>query len=262
MINRRIFLGGVMSFAAPRAIAAKRAVETVDFGPAELDIHNPAPGQRLPVLLYIHGGAWQVGSRRDVGAKPEFFRALGFLFVSADYRLGPFHRPDRQAQDVVSAFGWVRANIAGHGGDPSRIIVMGHSAGCHLAALAALRGDLPGVAGLILNDIQMYDIDKYAEARGSLPRHFAYLFPQEKWTDLSPVTHLGKAPVPPVLIAWSKMPHSRDLSLDFASKLKGAGANVTVFDGLAYKHVGIDRKIGMENDAMSGAITKYLQQFR
>lgn len=241
-------------------MAAARDVRTIDYGPAKLDIHHLAPGKRMPVMLYFHGGAWQVGSRKDVDAKPAFFRDLGFLFVSADYRLGPFHKPDRQAADVAAAFRWVRENIAAHGGDPRRIFVMGHSAGCHLAALTALRGDLPGVAGLILNDIQMYDIGKYAMRRGGLPRHFAYLFPERNWAELSPVTYLGNAPVPPTLVAYSKMPLSRELSLDFAARLKAASAKVSIFDGRVYKHIGIDRMIGAEPGGISGAIAGFLKR--
>lgn len=260
MINRRAFLGATAGFAAPVAAVAKTAVMTVDYGPSRLDIHDPAPGRRLPVLLYIHGGAWQVGSRKDVDAKPAFFRDLGFLFVSADYRLGPFNKPDRQAADVAAAYRWVRKNIMAHGGDPRRIVVMGHSAGSHLVALTALRGDMPGVAGLVLNDIQMYDIAKYAALRGGLPRHFAYLFPERKWPELSPATFLGNSPIPPTLIAYSKMPLSGELSLEFAAKLKASGGSVSTFDGRAYKHIDIDRKIGTENGGISAAIAAFLQR--
>ena len=262
MTGRREFLLGVAALGATSAFPAARSVITADYGPSKLDIYDPALGKRLPVILYIHGGAWQVGSRKDVDAKPAFFRDLGFLFVSADYRLGPFHKPDRQAADVAAAYRWVRENIALHGGDPRRILVMGHSAGSHLVALTALRGDLPGVAGLILNDIQMYDIAKYAALRGGLPRHFAYLFPERKWPDLSPVSHLGSAPIPPTLIAYSKMPLSRELSLDFAATLKASGGNVSTFDGRAYKHIDIDRKIGTENGGISAAIAAFLQRYQ
>ena len=230
--------------------------------PRRLDIHSPAPGQSLPVLLYVHGGAWQTGSRSDVRAKPDFFRSLGFLFVSADYGLGPFHKPNRQARDVAAAFGWLRKNIAEYGGDPARIVVMGHSAGSHLAGLAALRGDMPGVAGLILNDIQMYDIAKFAALNGGhLPRHYGYLFGgAASWASLSPAAHLGEAQVPPVLIAWSNMRLSRVLSLDFAARLKAAGVRVSTFDGMSYKHREIDRRIGAETGGISAAIAEFLKR--
>jgi acetyl esterase/lipase len=261
LITRRAFLASI-PFAAVSGEAAD-AVTTVDYGPAQLDIHAPAPGRSLPVLLYIHGGAWQTGSRSNVNAKPGFFRALGFLFVSADYGLGPFHRPNRQARDVAGAFGWVREHIGEYGGDPGRIFVMGHSAGSHLTALAALRGDMPGAARLILNDIQMYDIAKFAALNGGhLPRHYGYLFGSgPAWAALSPAAHLGEAPVPPVLIAWSNMRLSRELSLDFAGRLTAAGVKVSTFDGMGYKHREIDRRIGAEAGGISGAVAGFLRRF-
>lgn len=184
--------------------------------------------------------------------------------MSADHRLGPFNKPDRQAQDVAAAYLWVRENIANYGGDASRIVVMGHSSGSHLTALAALRGDMPGVAGLILNDIQMYDIAKFAEMSGGhLPRHYGYLFGSgTRWADLSPVTHLGTAPVPPTLVSWSNMRLSRALSLDFVERLKAAGVRVSTFDGMAYRHREIDRRIGAEEGGMSAAIAAFLERQR
>lgn len=259
MVSRRIFIGGLLALSGRPAAASD--LLTFDYGPSQLDIHEPQPGKRLPVLLYIRGGAWQVGSRKDVRAKPRFFRSLGFLFVSADHRDGPFHKPDRQAADVAAAYRWVRDHIAAHGGDPARIIVMGHSSGSHLAALAALKGDMPGVAGLILNDIQMYDIARYAALRGGLPRHFAYLFAERKWAELSPVTYIGRAKVPPVLIAFSQMRLSRELSLEFASRLKAAGAQVSIFDGSAYSHLEIDRRIGAEQGGMTAAVAGFVNRY-
>lgn len=259
MLSRRFFIGGLLALSSRPAAAS--GLLTCDYGPSQLDVYDPQPGKRLPVLLYIRGGAWQVGSRKDVRAKPRFLRSLGFLFVSADHRDGPFHRPDRQAADVAAAYRWVLENCAEHGGDPARIFVMGHSSGSHLAALAALKGDMPGVAGLILNDIQMYDIAKYAVLRGGLPHHFAYLFPERKWTELSPVTYIGRTEIPPVLIAFSRMRLCRELSLDFASRLEAAGAIVSTFDGSAYSHMEIDRRIGAERGGMTEAVAGFLKRY-
>jgi acetyl esterase/lipase len=260
LITRRAFLAS-LPFAAA-SDAAPIGVASFDYGPAKLDVHGSSPGKKLPVLLYVHGGAWQTGSRRDVFAKPAFCRRLGFLLVSADYGLGPFHKPGHQARDLAAAFLWVRENIAAYGGDPSRVFVMGHSAGSHLTALAALRGDMPGAAGLILNDIQMYDIAKFAALNGGgLPLHYGYLFGSgPAWAALSPAAYLRRAKVPPTLIAWSSMRLSRELSQDFAERLKAAGVKVSTFDGMAYKHLEIDRRIGAEEGGMTKAVAAFLRR--
>lgn len=264
MPNRRNVLMGGVAFCLAAKSAGSSDTLTIDYGPAKLDIHNAAAGELRPVMFYIHGGAWQIGSRKNTHFKPGFFRDLGFLFVSIDHRLGPFHRPDRQASDVAAAYQWVLSNIAAHGGDPNRIIVMGHSSGSHLAALCALRGDMPGLAGLILNDIQLYDVEAFAiQNGGRLPTHYAYLFGSgAKWKVLSPASHIGKAPIPPVLIAYSSMPFSRDMSLDFAARLQNAQAEVRVFDGSAYRHKEIDEKIGGEQGGFSAEIAFFLMRFR
>ncbi len=261
MIHRRSFLAGAALALAPSGVAAaKPGVVTVDYGPAKLDIYPTNSKLPLPVLIYVHGGAWQVGRRSEVDAKPDFFRKFGYVFVSIDYRLGPIAKPDRQAGDVAAAYGWVRANIADHGGDPRRIVMLGHSAGSHLAALAALSGKLPGVHGLICNDIQMYDIGKFAALNGGhLPRHYGYLFGNgDRWNALSPAYYIGQHPVPPVLVCYSNMALSREVSLDFAERLRRSGVKVSTFDGSAYKHREINRQIGIDEGGISAAISRYL----
>lgn len=261
MIDRRVFLIATGAAMVPTAgQTAPPGVVTVDYGPAKLDIYPTNSKLPLPVLIYVHGGAWQFGRRSEVDAKPDFFRRLGYLFVSIDYRLGPITKPDRQAGDVAAAYGWVRDNIVGYGGDPRRIVMLGHSAGSHLAALAALSGKLPGLQGLICNDIQMYDISKFAALNGGhLPRHYGYLFGSgERWDALSPARYFGQYPMPPVLVCYSNMALSRELSLDFAERLRRSGVKVSTFDGSAYKHREINRQIGIDEGGISAAIAGYL----
>jgi acetyl esterase/lipase len=261
VIDRRTFLTGLAAaLAPPAALSAPRDLVTIDYGPAKLDIYPTQSSSQLPVMIYVHGGAWQIGRRTEVGAKPAFFRTLGYLFVSIDYRLAPFAKPDRQAGDVAAAYQWVRENIAAHGGDQTRIVMMGHSAGSHLAALAALSGKLPGLHGLICNDIQMYDIEKFAAMNGGhLPRHYGYLFGAgDRWDALSPANYIGQHPMPPVLVCHSNMALSAELSLDFAERLKSAGVRVLVFDGRQYRHKDINRRIGLATGGISAAVADYL----
>lgn len=265
MINRRKFLAvATMALAHPGTAATKSGLVSVDYGASKLDIYLYQANSPLPVLVYVHGGAWQTGRRSDVDAKPAFLGRLGFLFVSIDYRLGPFAKPDRQRDDVAAAYAWVRTHVSTYGGDPGRIVMMGHSAGSHLAALAALSGQLPDLHGLICNDIQMYDIGKFAVLNGGdLPRHYGYLFGKgDRWDALSPAYHIGQHPMPPVLVCYSDMRLSQELSLDFAERLKRGGVTVSTFDGRAYKHREINRQIGADEGGISAAIAGYLKSLR
>jgi acetyl esterase/lipase len=96
-----------------------------------------------PVLIFVHGGAFTRGDRRT-GDSP-FYDHLqlwavrnGMVGVNMTYRLAPQHPWPAAQQDIQSAIRWVQANIAASGGDPKRIILMGHSAGAaHVAQYLA-----------------------------------------------------------------------------------------------------------------------------
>src|SRR5687767_7923403 len=88
-----------------------------------LDIYAPDDAKNLPVVFWIHGGGWQTGDKTSVQEKPRAFTQRGFLFVSTNYRLLPDVEMGVLIRDVAKSLAWVHKNIAGHGGDPSRIFV-------------------------------------------------------------------------------------------------------------------------------------------
>lgn len=98
--------------------------------------HNTAGGSA--VLIFFHGGAWRDGEREGYGFLGRTFAARGFVTVIADYRKAPMVRFPAFVEDAASAIAWVHANVAEYDGDANRIFVIGHSAGAHIAMMAAL----------------------------------------------------------------------------------------------------------------------------
>ena len=113
-----------------------------------LDVWRRAdlPAEPAPVLVFVPGGAWVIGSRFLQGyALMSHLAAQGWVCVSIDYRVAPHHRWPAHITDVKTAIAWARANVDKFGGDRNFVAVAGCSAGGHLAALA----------GLTANDAQM-----------------------------------------------------------------------------------------------------------
>lgn len=263
MIDRRsLIMASLAALLPAEAFAAPQPTQqTFGYGPARLDIYARDGFRGRPVVLFIHGGAWRIGNRSNVNAKPGFLLDNGFLFVSIDYRMLPEADVATQAGDVEKAYAYVRANIARYGGDPDRIAVMGHSAGCHLAALTGLRGGLPGVAALVLDDTEAYDIEALAKAHGGRLRPiYAQAFPDPgQWRALSPATYIESGKHPPVFVAYSNAPIRAVAARAFTDRLRATGTKVTLFDGSAYTHMAINRRFGEEGDALTAAAMAFLK---
>ena len=90
------------------------------------------------VLVFFHGGGWTSGWKEWMSFMAPALGAVGVTFVTAGYRLAPAHLFPTGFDDAADAVRWACANIAAHGGDPTRIFVGGHSAGGHYAALLAV----------------------------------------------------------------------------------------------------------------------------
>src|SRR6185436_18662990 len=110
---------------------AQRVTRDIPYATAHerqvLDVYAPEGAKNLPVVFWIHGGGWQAGEKTMVALKPKAFTDAGFVFVSISHRLLPTVEMESITSDVAAALGWVHKNIAAHGGDPTRVFVMGHS---------------------------------------------------------------------------------------------------------------------------------------
>ena len=100
---------------------------------------NVNVGDKAPVLLQVHGGAWIIGNK-DQQAMPLMERLTehGWICVSINYRLSPKAKWPAHIVDVKRALAWIKDNIADYGGDPEFVAVTGGSAGGHLCSLTAL----------------------------------------------------------------------------------------------------------------------------
>jgi para-nitrobenzyl esterase len=131
-----------------------------------LNVVAPAtpPEEPLPVMFFIHGGGYMLGSSATPIYDGAALARRGCLYVSANYRLGalgcldlsslstPEHPIDNNLflRDLVLALEWVRDNIASFGGDPDRVTIFGESAGAH--AVATLLA-VPAAGGLFAGAI-------------------------------------------------------------------------------------------------------------
>jgi acetyl esterase/lipase len=98
-----------------------------------LDVYQPAGGSRLPIIMQIYGGSWQAGSPASQEWFSRYFAQRGYVVVAIDYRHAPEWKWPEQIVDVRSALYWISTESPKFGGDPSRIVVVGSSAGAQLA---------------------------------------------------------------------------------------------------------------------------------
>lgn len=109
-----------------------------------LDLCQAALGAApRPVLVWIHGGGWRAGHRRDFREPMRNLARLGFSGVAVEYRLSGEARHPAQLEDVAAALRWLAAEGPARGLDPRRVALVGASAGGHLALLAGFHGQVP-----------------------------------------------------------------------------------------------------------------------
>jgi arylformamidase len=159
----KLMLPGAQEYAdralesSKKVVASTRNLIDVAYGDdywQKIDIFLPddASVRDVPVLLFMHGGAWRHGFKEWMGFMAPQFIDLPAIFISVGYRLVPEAKYPKPLEDCFAALEWVYRNIMVHGGDKRRIFIGGHSAGAHLAALVALRKDL-ALARLMPKDV-------------------------------------------------------------------------------------------------------------
>lgn len=246
-----------------------------------LDIYAPANAKNLPVIFWIHGGGWQAGDRTSVQIKPQAFVDKGFVFVSTGYRLLPEVDMVTIFRDIAKSIRWVHEHIADHGGDPKRILVMGHSAGAQLAALICtddryLKAEgvpFSVLKGCVPVDGDTYDVPAIIETAET--RRRVHGQPQakvghrekfghtpEKHREYSAVTHVAKGKnIPPFLILYvADHPDNSAQAQRFGTALKEAGIPTKVFGAKETNHTRINANLGVPDDLPTKAVYEFLNE--
>ncbi|HEX9626002.1 MAG TPA: alpha/beta hydrolase [Acidiferrobacterales bacterium] len=221
------------------------AVRDIAFGDAprlKLDVYTPRAAFGAPVVVFFYGGGWRSGDKADYEFLAEALTALGAVAVVPDYRVYPQARFPDFVEDGARALAWARRHIAGYGGDPRRVFVMGHSAGAHIAALLALdarylaaegipRGWLRGMIGLAgLYDFQPLETRRLREIFAAAPDPEA----------TQPITFAG-ADGPPLLLMTGD--HDRLVETGNSRRLaervreRGGSAEWRVYPGLGHFNI-------------------------
>ena len=139
-----ILLGACSPFRVADMLAPKEGYElksAIAYGDGErrkLDIYHPTkPNGDGTIVVFIYGGSWRMGNRSQYRLAAQPFAAAGYVTVVPDYRLYPEARFPDFVSDMAAALNWVQRELVGEGESP-RIVLVGHSAGAHIAALLAL----------------------------------------------------------------------------------------------------------------------------
>jgi acetyl esterase/lipase len=133
---------GTFNLVAGRDGGSESVADGIAFGAhprQKLDIYAPVGlPQPAPVVMFIYGGSWNTGSRRDYSFVGRALAARGYVTAVVDYRLVPEVLFPVFVEDNALALRWIRDNIAPYGGDPRRIAIVGHSAGAYNAVMLGL----------------------------------------------------------------------------------------------------------------------------
>jgi acetyl esterase/lipase len=220
------------------------------------DLYLPAGPGPFPVIVNVHGGYWRRGSRDTYRYWGPYLAARGYAGFTISYRLT---KPGTKAypeavQDVRAAVQFMRGSAKELGLDPDRIALWGNSAGAHLAALVALAGDSPALAGgypqdafaaqsssvkLLIGVYGIYDLlaqwrhSQLGNPGDNLVESFLGSSPMQdrrRYFDASPLSHaiIGNNKTA-VYLAWGTeddVVDHRAQSHEFLLALKQAGFNV------------------------------------
>jgi arylformamidase len=278
-VNRLLICLLTALMTVPAPAAAKRVRKDIPYSDAggdrtRLDIYAPGGDKNHPVVIWIHGGAWQFGDKTHVQSKPKAFNERGYVFVSVSYRFHPAVTYREQAGDIAKAICWVHNHAKDYGGDPGRIFLVGHSAGAHLAALVGTDDryleceglKLSDLAGVILLDGAAYDIPRQIR-QVPLPRMkvmYTNVFTDDEATkkDASPIAHVARGKgIPPFLVMHvARRRDSKAQSEGLAIKLREVGVEATVVPVEGKTHLTINRELGQPDDLPTRAVFEFLRE--
>lgn len=239
--------------------AGVQLLRDVPYGKDEqqrMDVYLPRQAAGAPVIFMVHGGGWRRGdksSKTVVENKMTRWVSRGFIFISTNYRLLPKADPLQQAQDIAHALATAQDKAAGWGGDPTKFILMGHSAGAHLVALLAasptmaLRMGARPWLGTISLDSAALDVVQTMEARHLHLYDQAFGSDASYWEKVSPYHALAANAFPFLAVCSTRRSDSCQQVHEFAAKAASLKVRASILEqDLSHKE--INQQLGAAGD--------------
>jgi len=145
-----LFFGFPVVFAADpaeSAVLTDICYASVNGLDLKLDLHRGGGAANPKLIVWVHGGAWRAGSKKEMPL--GHLLTAGYAVASVDYRLSPQAPFPAQVHDIKAAIRFLRAKAEVYGYDARQIIIMGGSAGGHLAALVGVSNGMPELEGRV-----------------------------------------------------------------------------------------------------------------
>ncbi len=241
----------------------------------------PKPEKPAPIVFWIHGGGWQTGEKVNVQLKPKLFTEMGLVMVCPNHRYVKNVPMHEILSDIAKALKWTHDHADEIGGDPNRIVIMGHSSGAQLAALTAIderylkaEGLSPAMfKGCVPVDADTFDIPliietataKRAAAGKPEPKYtHREIFggKPELWAEYSCTNHIAaNKGIPPFLILHvAATPETTAQAKRLEKVLREAGIAAKSFGAPDTNHIGINENIGQPNDPSTAEIKTFLDK--
>lgn len=207
-----------------------------------LDVYRPrAVREGAPVVVFLYGGRWQSGSKDEYRLLGDALTRRGMVAVIPEYRLYPAVRFPAWVQDAALAVRWARDNAARYGGDPDNLVVIGHSAGGHTAALLALDERWLRQAGVPTGAVRGFAaIAGPVDTSWTDPDVQALMGPPAGWPATYPRTHVDGTEPPLLLLhGGDDDTVSPEGSRRLAARIgeRGGCARAVVYRGLGHVEI-------------------------
>jgi acetyl esterase/lipase len=184
--------------------------------PLKMEVYQPSEVGKYPAVVVIYGGAWQYGNPHANSEFNQYIAHQGYTVFAIDYRHAPKYKFPAQLDDVRTALDFIRKHAVEYEADPQRMVLLGRSAGAHLAMLAAYQADAPPIRGVVsyygpVNLPEGYKtppnpdpINTHAILKAFLGGSLEEL--PNQYQIASPINYLTH-PVPPTLLVYGSRDH-------------------------------------------------------
>jgi acetyl esterase/lipase len=208
-----------------------------------LDVYRPRDNLRpAPVIVFVYGGRWKYGSKRDYLLLASALVRRGWVVVIPDVRRYPALFPSF-IEDGASVVRWAIDNIGRFGGDTARVFVVGHSSGGHTAAMLALDESY-----LLKADVPARTVRGFVSMSGPVDTVWTardvqrLMGPAERWPSTYPATHIDGTEAPLLLLHGSRddvVTVGNSIRLAAKIRERGGCARLVVYEGIDHVQIAV-----------------------